>query len=288
MQNELPKYLYKYVTIDALEKIIKSSSFRCQAPINFNDPFDSDMIRYDSYFNAHMIKECIYFFEEDYKIPPGYVELEEKYNIHKKALSLDKDTQQKIIDHAYPSFLESIKKTEPYSNIKNRTQESAIFCLSAASDNTLMWSHYADGHRGAVIEIDMNGAKQNNSWLYAAKPVTYSDVMPSYQENFKGDPTKIYNETIYTKKEDWSNEKEWRVYIAETFKEDIPCEKRVINEKFNTIELSSIIFGMKTSPENIRKITSLTKTREFSHVTFFQMRTKDDFSRTIDKHPLND
>ena len=46
------------------------------------------------------------------------------------------------------------------ARVKSRTWEekTAILSLTRSSTNALMWAHYADGHRGAVLEIDADVA----------------------------------------------------------------------------------------------------------------------------------
>ena len=50
-----------------------------------------------------------------------------------------------------------------------------LFCLSSVRDNILMWSHYADQHRGYCIEF----SSTDDAYMFsAAEPVSYSPEYP--------------------------------------------------------------------------------------------------------------
>ena len=61
-------------------------------------------------------------------------------------------------------------------------RNSGIFCATRNKSNLLMWSHYADEHRGVVFGFQPDAAQ--DSFLCLLEPDTYSDVRPSFYNPF--------------------------------------------------------------------------------------------------------
>ena len=75
-----------------------------------------------------------------------------------------------------------------------------ILCFSRSWDNPVLWSHYADRHRGMALGFDINSDM--------AKAVTYDEKRPSFR---RADAASIHT-LLYTKHCDWHYEEEVRVY----------------------------------------------------------------------------
>jgi Protein of unknown function (DUF2971) len=78
-----------------------------------------------------------------------------------------------------------------------------IASFSASCTNQLLWSHYADSHRGICIGFLMSATPD----LSCASPVTYNDNLPVW----RGDDKDLMSMVFCTKSTDWSYEQEWRV-----------------------------------------------------------------------------
>lgn len=103
-------------------------------------------------------------------------------------------------------------------NTHDRLRENTWICsLSKIKDSLLMWSHYANKHKGVCVELNMThvikyldgryGTVVNNVGI----EVQYKDIVqkPDYFKNFQN-----YHEyQISTKGKDWEYEQEWRLYI---------------------------------------------------------------------------
>lgn len=77
-----------------------------------------------------------------------------------------------------------------------------MLCFSATWRNPLLWSHYADRHRGLALGFDSNEQK--------IKPVKYVHQRPVlHVVNLQ-----IANELLYTKYMGWSYEQEARVFLS--------------------------------------------------------------------------
>ncbi|MGA7949410.1 MAG: DUF2971 domain-containing protein [Thiobacillaceae bacterium] len=80
-----------------------------------------------------------------------------------------------------------------------------LLCLSATAASTLLWSHYADGHRGVCIQFDAE-----IGLFQAAQQVRYTDRVPVINRLVDTNDEMLMK-SVFTKGEDWSYEEEWRV-----------------------------------------------------------------------------
>lgn len=81
--------------------------------------------------------------------------------------------------------------------------ELRIASLSAVPDNFLLWSHYADGHKGVAIEIEI--PREHPDLI----EITYSPFSSVFTEKVQTneDMRHLFN----GKSEEWSYEREYRV-----------------------------------------------------------------------------
>jgi hypothetical protein len=91
------------------------------------------------------------------------------------------------------------------ANVRTLTQNIGVLCLSEIRDDILMWSHYADSHRGLCLEFD-----GSYEFFARAQPITYKSERPTINA-FRDSLDKMVIEALLTKAQHWSYEKEWRV-----------------------------------------------------------------------------
>lgn len=118
----------------------------------------------------------------------------------------------------------------------NPQKEKHLSICSFTNDykNHLMWSHYADGHRGIVIGFVINETS------YEVEKVNYDGL-----SNFSNLPHKFddIKSVFLNKIQDWKYEKEHRII---TEKQD-----------YINIEIKKVIFGTETSSYDKEIITKL-------------------------------
>src|ERR1035441_10393936 len=85
------------------------------------------------------------------------------------------------------------------------TQHWHIYCLTPLPSSTLMWSHYADNHRGLCLEFSTN-----NNVFRCAQRIVYRSKYPVWHPHTLLLETNI-EEALLTKSRDWRYEKEYRV-----------------------------------------------------------------------------
>ena len=99
-----------------------------------------------------------------------------------------------------------------FEDYKNKC---AIVCLCEQPDNILLWSHYADSHKGYCVEYSsIEILKIFQCFLL---PVIYHDKFPTFPDVFFGDikekllSYRMALKTITSKASFWAPEQEWRV-----------------------------------------------------------------------------
>jgi hypothetical protein len=144
-----------------------------------------------------------------------------------------------------------------------------ILCLSESAQNLLMWAHYADSHRGFVIEFDerspfFDRRVNPDDELRHLRKVSYSPTRPSLTLADVDDFA-----PFMTKGTDWKYEAEWRMIVP------LDAASTVIGEgphavhlfKFPAQAITSVVLGSRMTAqkkEDVRQI--LADSPHFSHV----------------------
>ena len=103
------------------------------------------------------------------------------------------------------SKLKSIMTTR----IEKARDTNRVASLSADPTNFLMWSHYSDGHRGIVIEVEVPDDHEDlTKVMYTPFSSVFSDKLQT-----KEDMRHLFN----GKGEEWAYEQEYRIITEESF-----------------------------------------------------------------------
>lgn len=143
-------------------------------------------------------------------------------------------------------------------------EEFRIFSLAGVSDNLLMWSHYADSHRGICLQLTFQASED----LYRVK---YRNQRPQFYlvdafEQFRDEErfNRHAIEILTTKSRAWRYEKEFRcVDFGKRGETRIP-----------TGSLSAIIFGCEI-PEESRETVREWVSESGLKIPFFQAIMRD-------------
>lgn len=126
-----------------------------------------------------------------------------------------------------------------------------IGCLTTSPNNRLMWSHYADSHKGICIEYDFSSFTTEITLL----PVVYSQNRPQLPWKYVMDQTpdsiekanRALFSVLFTKDEIWSYENEWRIIIQKA------------NEQNIKVPITAIYLGAKINQKNKTKVLKIAK-----------------------------
>lgn len=129
-----------------------------------------------------------------------------------------------------------------------------IGCLAEDYKNRLMWSHYADSHKGFCIEYDYSNYKCRKDII--PFPVCYSEdlvmvpwmyVINQNEENMHKAKEEIMRSLI-TKDAIWSYENEWRILILQSEEQNLKMPP-----------ISCIYIGAMCEDKNKRKLIEIAK-----------------------------
>ena len=142
------------------------------------------------------------------------------------------------------AFTNDTKWKDPETNLWKILKRTRIcsFAVSKMEENgtfqepykdILMWSHYADGHKGACIKLEISSS-YNKEWKRYS--VNYSDELPRISNNVDQD----FDEVVSTKKTIWKSENEVR-YVR-TYKDKHSFKE---NSPYIHIKIKAIYIGQK-------------------------------------------
>jgi len=280
-----PKKIYKYQSISQYSlRNLKNNHIYFNSPRNFNDPFDtfqevkikdlSEARMKDTFWGKGKVRkvfelmengeasientEIIYTFlsnsmdlysnnlTERLKFDLGETSKVPWENIIKNSDSEEK-LQKAICKTFYDSF-NDIVKTSMQIIKEQGVYEVSVSCFSEENDNMLMWSHYADGHKGFCLEFDTNYDPFTKMF-----PVSYSENIPEIDANKIINNPDNYLETIKAnllhKYIDWRYEKEWRVLHQE----------KTTSFCYKTNALTGVYFGTKIDFSDLEIIATIIK-----------------------------
>lgn len=153
-------------------------------------------------------------------------------------------------------------------------QKWRVLSLSATSRHDLMWSHYADGHKGVALVFD---ASQGEFAL--AYQVAYAATRRSLDITTE-DLMDILRATLLSKRLAWAYEEEFRCIAPETWEPDtLRLQSQFL--EFAPAQLLGIILGAKISANDEDEIAAWVTTRE-SKLTLW--KAKIDAAGSVEIH----
>lgn len=206
------RLLHKYMSAKGMD-VIKNFRLLVQHPDNFNDPFemtsgigDVDNGKYKKLFSGDYGRK----FYEKYKEGFHDKSLED---FRKRVLSSDDIFEQLCFIIPQGSHEEFFKfRTEFFGNVGGVT----CFCSDKAdiSKEILMWSHYADSHKGIRIFFDTSKMKLKGTSLFKIVYIPERLLLDPLELKISGEPIhEIFNKVIESKSDIWEYEAEYRLLV---------------------------------------------------------------------------
>lgn len=115
--------------------------------------------------------------------------------------------------------------------IKGAKEKLRIVSLSRNPSNILMWSHYANGHRGVVIGVEVNSNK------YDIQSVNYTNSMFNIDYDNIPQRSELAKHILSKKQSAWSYEEEERIFIKG-------------GNLYADVKIKEIILGSRMSNQN--------------------------------------
>lgn len=183
--------LYKYRCYNAYSLAnLANETVWLSKPKSFNDPFDCAITLDRDTYKQSMIDAIIVAMER----------------------TQQKNSREKELFKERPGDRDAFEALR--DGVKDLFQNIGICSFSAVPDHILMWSHYADHHKGFCVEYD---CREGTKLKELAQPVTYSESFPKVSaSDLVGDrQSEVIDYLWLTKSSVWSYEQEWRVMMPE-------------------------------------------------------------------------
>ena len=187
-------YKYQPFCEDRLLTVLRDKKLYFSDPISFNDPWDCK-----PWFDYRPMLED----------PIKRREMVEFFRLLVSPEMLAHPYRQ-LYDNAILTDDEQLKsEVEIYSRgLAEEIRKMRVYCLSTKPLSTLMWSHYAENHRGICLEFD-----KHNEVIEKARCIRYRDTYPEWTpQAMVGDPLAL----ILSKAKEWCYEQEFRIIGSPT------------------------------------------------------------------------
>jgi hypothetical protein len=147
---------------------------------------------------------------------------------------------------------EQMQREYESSAYKAMDRKSGVLSLSERWDSILMWTHYAESHKGFCIGFNRKKL-QESGFFGMCGPVNYSDDFPKI-DPLEDDLLRAAIITSHTKAKEWCYEKEVRFCQIWPAK-DPNVQDRLI--RFPTDFMEEIILGLNIPPEHQQEIAGI-------------------------------
>ena len=217
-------HLYRYRSMKSREicEIFTARKIYLPSPTTFNDPFDCKpkLIVYEGGTERYLY-------------------------LKQMAQDIIPSPDQNTLNHRIEQADRELRKDPAYAEraYNKYIKDMGIYCLSRIDNDILMWSHYADGHKGICLEFD---ATKEIKLFKQAIEVSYSDKYPIVNIMAMDNP-KEYWKALLKKSNHWKYEQEWR--ILKPSEEGGPGK-----HDFQAELLTGVILGALISPEDRKEI----------------------------------
>lgn len=249
-------YKYRFWTDEYHKKMLTHNVIYFASAHKFNDPFDCRIpVEIGNFPDSFVRKVKTYLLKE---ATP---------QISEEQLQIELDIEMNQRTWEDPTQLQKWLDKE-----QEKRFEQGIFGLSEPRDKLLMWSHYADSHKGFCVGFDTKALLaffaleilMDEKHVVLAKKVDYLQSHPQFQF-FPKDRDEFYVKPLIVKSSDWKYEQEIR--FIRTHKADVEytLPDGIIVE---------LIFGCEM-PEGHRDEIMEMLREKGSQIELFEARKKD-------------
>ena len=232
----MPDKLFKYRAFNVLTlRLITDAEVYYSAPKAFNDPLDCDPTIEVDVSRDDM--EKLYF----HILMSQFGKVKARKAVHELRYFATEESD-------WENTLQKLLAEHIKNQIDAELGSVGVLSMSATWSSALMWSHYADEHKGICIEYDTRGQPHDRLKAVsynAARAIAVSDII---KWKIKGDDQaekRVCDTYFYAKSREWRYEKEWR---------DIADKPGVDETPFL---LSAIHFGLRCDSAVITSIVKL-------------------------------
>lgn len=277
IREMMPKSLFRFRTCNKLSVgAFQNDIIYAVTADKFNDPYDT-LVRYDlegverwvnTVMNTETLGQMKTWFAEGWNLPNevDHILTTEMTDVLKVALSSIEDIKdfEERIEETRKRMISMIETYFPFLSEMSK-RYSAIACFSESVESILMWSHYANSHKGFALEYDFRPTLEQPIKNVGLFPVVYSEERFDISDYIAwaflriiGFPTKMPDisasiKNALWKSDVWAYEKEWRVIDS--------TPRDIADEKASAIHYKpvAIYYGRHMSGDDKRRLHEVAK-----------------------------
>lgn len=261
MSQKYPEFTYKYKIYESSIEIIQDDIIYIPYPSQLNDPFESvNKFDFTELINRNVREDYV-----DYLIEKFHFQIE-KEKLDKKIL------RENLLEKIIPDLVEHYIKHREDLYFKDYSNYG-ILSLTDNYNNILMWSHYADMHKGICLKF--NTDKLIKSGLFESGCIVfYDDKYPTLDLlNFVSPVVDVEIKLLillfFNKHISWKYENEYRIIKIFGHHRD---PKQLIEQrkvKITSDSIEEVILGSRFPVEKIHEIKSICKEKG---IPLYQMK----------------
>jgi hypothetical protein len=239
--------IYKYLDFEGANCVLKNSTLKFSNPKKFNDPFE---------LHHNLVEKKISFEHFEEIVRKRETDLE-KVRLHLENFENDSLGIEENLNILFTARKESTK----------------ITCFSECYDHILMWSHYADKHKGACFGFSENTIKESFKNDSILGKVKYHGSIQSKDLSELRD--KAIEHWILSKGDYWAYEKEIRLVLGSN-----PSE---IN-RFNIYALREIYLGCEMEEKEKLSLFSLINESNYHWIKIYEFSISETEYKLVKNH----
>ncbi len=287
--------LYKYLDFRGAVLTLGNRTFKHAKPSDFNDTEDltvQSIFPEETELAAKKIaREFIEVILQHLNVPPTCKSpMKEQLQLIQQAFrdnpaaaevvhaDLNRDGAKRIFDIASmrAADRESVKR------INELLQATRVLCVTTHRASERMWVEYAENHKGVVLRIEPNLAKDSKFQRF--RPVVYRETRPPLYEttheyiagglfgDFASRVQTMIDRIIYTKTLNWSHEGEYRLAIP-LRQNETPWN----TDPYNPEEITELYIGLSMERRDADRIVGMAQAVN-PRIAVFRMKRGGDGS----------
>lgn len=258
-ESQSPRRLYKYRRFNtATLRLLSQSEVYYADPAVFNDPLDCrPVVQIDTDVKT-LEKVCYRML-----VLAGNKQKALDRMEHHRYMSTQQGDFRKD-SAAIDDYTESLR-SEVTGLLYEQMRTFGVLSMAARWNCPLMWSHYADEHKGVCIEFDVTDHRCDHLSAVdydTAGLIKASDLFAWKVRGSQSAQRVIWNAFFYAKAKQWRYEREWRDVARKSGAQDTP------------LKLNAIYFGLRCDYAVVVAVVKLF-TRASPPMKFFEIYRRD-------------
>lgn len=242
MSRSVPKKLYKYRPFSVFcLRLLTHGEVSYSDPRSFNDPLDCDPTLEVDIGRSAMEHLCYAFFRRTQTEDEATAKINNLRYVSSEYGDFRTNPEAE-------DYLKRLLAREIKDELDQELGARGVLSLSEHWDSALMWSHYADNHRGVCIEFDTTELPHPHLLpvnYRAARRIKASELLQWKRRGSAEAERRVREAYYFAKAGPWRYEKEWR---------DIDDTSGVKHSNFS---VTAIHFGLQCDPSVVQTVVKL-------------------------------